>query len=117
MKLEHRDCIHNARALDPWVIDALLADVPGWTAIDGILSRQFKLPDYRATIAFVNAVAQVSDTQDHHPDMTVGYATCRVTCFMPWPRSIAESATVNLPSGLEWISAWLGSPPRFMPMG
>jgi len=79
MKLEHRDCVHRATALDPQAIDALLADVPGWTAIDGILSREFKLPDYRATIAFVNAVAQVAETQDHHPDMTVGYATCHVS--------------------------------------
>jgi len=79
MKLEHRDCIHRAKGLDPWAIDALLNDVPGWTAVDGILSREFRLPDYRATIAFVNAVAQVAETQDHHPEMTVGYATCRVT--------------------------------------
>ena len=79
MKLEQRDSIRGARALDPWVIDALLPDVSGWTAIDGILVREFKLPDYRATIAFVNAVAQVAETQDHHPELTVGYATCRVT--------------------------------------
>lgn len=79
MKLEHRDCIRNARALDPWAIDALLNDVPGWTAIDGILLREFRLPDYRATIALVNAVAQVAETQDHHPELTVGHATCRVT--------------------------------------
>jgi len=79
MKLEHRDCIVGAKALDPWAIDALLNDVPGWMAIDGIISREFRLPDYRATIAFVNAVAQVAETQDHHPELTVGYSTCRVT--------------------------------------
>lgn len=79
MKLEYRDCIHNAKALDPWAIAALLADVPSWTAIDGILYREFRLADYRATIAFVNAVAQVAETQDHHPELTVGHATCRVT--------------------------------------
>ena len=44
-----------------------------------------------------------------------GYS--RVTDFIPCPRSIDDSATVNFPSGLEWTSAWLGSPPRFMPMG
>lgn len=79
MKLELRDCLHHAKALDPWAIDALLRDVPGWAAIDGILSREFTLPDYRATIALVNAVAQVAETQDHHPELTVGYTTCRVT--------------------------------------
>lgn len=79
MKLENRDCIHGARALDSSAIDALLNDVPGWAALDGALAREFRLPDYRATIAFVNAVAQVAETQDHHPDMTVGYSTCRVS--------------------------------------
>lgn len=79
MRLADRHCLPGARALDPWTIDALLADVPGWAAIDGILSREFALPDYRATIAFVNAVANIAQQQDHHPEMTVGYKTCRVT--------------------------------------
>jgi 4a-hydroxytetrahydrobiopterin dehydratase len=78
MKLEHRTCLPAARALDPWAIDALLLDVPGWTAIDGVIYREFRLPDYRATIAFANAVAQVAATQDHHPEMTIDYSTCRV---------------------------------------
>lgn len=79
MKLEQRDCSHGAAALDTTAVEALLPGVPGWSASDGILSREFRLPDYRATIAFVNAVAQVAETQDHHPELTVGYATCRVS--------------------------------------
>jgi len=79
MKLADRHCLNNARSLDPWAIDALLKDVPGWSAIDGILSRELRFPDYRATIAFVNAVAAIAEQENHHPEMTVGYATCRVT--------------------------------------
>lgn len=79
MRLDQRQCLPNARALDPWAIDALLSDVPGWTAIDGILLREFTLPGYRAVIAFVNAVADIAEAQNHHPEMTVGYKTCRVT--------------------------------------
>lgn len=79
MRLAYRSCIPNAKGLDPWAIDALLADVPGWTAIDGILTREFDFPNYRATIAFVNAAAAIAEQEDHHPEMTVGYSTCRVT--------------------------------------
>lgn len=79
MKLEQRDCIPNAKALDPWAIDAMLPDIPGWTGIDGIIYREFILPDYRATIAFANAVAAIAEQENHHPELTVGYATCRVT--------------------------------------
>ena len=28
-----------------------------------------------------------------------------------------DSVTMKLPVGVEWTSAWLGSPPRFMPVG
>jgi len=79
MTLANRTCLNNARPLAPWAIDALLADVPGWSAVDGVLLREFTLPGYRATIAFVNAVADIAEQQDHHPEMTVGYTTCRVT--------------------------------------
>ncbi len=79
MTLETRHCTTNAKALDPWTIDAMLPDVPGWAVIDNTLTREFTLPDYRATIAFVNAVADIAEHEDHHPEMTVGYATCRVS--------------------------------------
>lgn len=69
----------KAPALDPAAIAALLPQVPGWAVADGALVREFKLPDYRATIAFVNAVAHLAEQEDHHPEMTVGYATCRVS--------------------------------------
>ena len=38
-------------------------------------------------------------------------------CFMPWPRSTEDSETMKLPVGVEWTSAWVGSPPKFMPVG
>jgi len=79
MKLEKRSCLPGAKALDPWAIEALLLDVPGWSAIDGVLFREFKLRDFDATMAFVNAVADVARTQDHHPEMTLDYSTCRIT--------------------------------------
>ncbi|HET9870446.1 MAG TPA: 4a-hydroxytetrahydrobiopterin dehydratase, partial [bacterium] len=30
------------------------------------------------TMAFVNAVAYIAHREDHHPDLEVGYKTCRV---------------------------------------
>ena len=79
MNLEQRQCRAKAPALDQAAIATLLPHVTGWTATDGGLARTFTLPDYRATIAFVNAVAAVAEHEDHHPEMTVGYAACRVT--------------------------------------
>lgn len=78
MKLEQRNCTRNPAALEPAALAALLAEVPGWSACAGVLARRFRLPDYRATIAFVNAVARLAEEQDHHPEMTVGHTSVDV---------------------------------------
>jgi 4a-hydroxytetrahydrobiopterin dehydratase len=78
MSLLERHCTHGAAALDPNAIRALLTQVPDWQVRDGGIAREFSFPDYRATIAFVNAVAAMAETENHHPDMTVKYRRCLV---------------------------------------
>ncbi len=57
---------------------ALLEPLRDWQVIEGKLRKDFTFPDHYATISFVNAVAWVSHRQDHHPDLAVGYNTCRI---------------------------------------
>lgn len=59
-------------------IDTLLPALKDWQVADGKLRRDFKFADHYITMTFVNAVAWVSHQQGHHPDLTVGYNTCRV---------------------------------------
>ena len=42
---------------------------------------------------------------------------CVITVRSPWPRSVEDKETTKLPVVVAWTSAWLGSPPRFMPVG
>ncbi len=49
-------------------------------AADGrSLSRSWKFKDFYRTMSFVNALAHVANTEDHHPDLEVGYDHCHVT--------------------------------------
>jgi len=57
---------------------ALLEQLEGWTLHDQKISKAFQFKNYYQTIAFVNAVAWMTHREDHHPDMTVGYNTCRM---------------------------------------
>ena len=43
------------------------------------LKRSLKFKDFYRTMSFVNALAYVANTEDHHPDLEVGYDYCRVT--------------------------------------
>ena len=68
-----------------------VAILTGWEATPAGLARAFAFPDYAATIAFVNAVAWIAGQEDHHPDLAVGYGTCRVT----WSTHSAGAITLN----------------------
>lgn len=57
---------------------ARLADVPGWSIDGAALTRTFTFKNYYRTTAFVNAVAWIAHTEDHHPDITFGYKTCAI---------------------------------------
>ena len=56
----------------------LLAQLKAWELLDGKLVKTFAFRNYYETMAFVNALAWVSHTQDHHPDLVVSYNKCRV---------------------------------------
>ena len=43
------------------------------------LSRSFAFRDFYRTMSFVNALAHIANTEDHHPDLGVGYGYCHVT--------------------------------------
>ena len=59
-------------------IDQLLKNLDGWKQSDRLIGKTFEFTNYYQTMAFVNAVAWLSHREDHHPDLSVGYNTCRV---------------------------------------
>ena len=59
-------------------IDRTLGDVDGWSFEEGEIVRTYTFKNYYQTIAFVNALAWVAHAEDHHPDIEVGYKTCKV---------------------------------------
>lgn len=61
-------------------VDRRLAGLEGWGRIDGSgISKLFQFKNFSQTMAFVNAVAWIAQRENHHPDLRVGYNTCRVS--------------------------------------
>ena len=48
-----------------------------WNEKDNTLNKTFEFSSYLDGIDFVNEVANLSEQENHHPDITVGY--CKVT--------------------------------------
>lgn len=49
-----------------------------WALCEGMLEKVYRFEDFHATMAFVNAVADVAHFQNHHPVLTVTYDQCLV---------------------------------------
>ena len=55
-----------------------LAQVSGWHHSNGAIEKTFAFQNYHETISFVNALAWICNTEDHHPDLHVTYDRCVV---------------------------------------
>jgi 4a-hydroxytetrahydrobiopterin dehydratase len=53
---------------------ALLEQVPGWELVDeAFIRRRFKFIDFRQAQSWLNAVADIAENEDHHPDIQWSY--------------------------------------------
>ena len=53
----------------------MLGTPEGWSDVDGKLEREFKFGSFPDAVAFVNRVAELAESENHHPDIEVHYAT------------------------------------------
>ena len=51
-----------------------------FSEVNGKLSSTFGFADFDEAMVFVNAVAQVANEQNHHPDLTISWNTVIVEC-------------------------------------
>ena len=77
--LLHARCqSQGVEAMGPAEIHSHLAQVSGWHEDGGAIEKTFSFRNYHETIAFVNALAWIAHTEDHHPALTVSYDRCVV---------------------------------------
>ena len=59
-------------------IKSRLVTVPDWQIESGELVRTFLFKDFRASLAFVNKVADIAENAGHHPDIDIRYNKVRL---------------------------------------
>ena len=60
-------------------VNEMLGRLDGWEYAAGRIGRLFRFKNWCQTMAFVNAIAWIAHRENHHPDLEVGYNTCRVS--------------------------------------
>jgi 4a-hydroxytetrahydrobiopterin dehydratase len=64
----------NTASLQGW-----LKTRTGWKRKSNKLVKDFDLGSFRGSIVFVNRVASLADTADHHPDIEIRFNEVRLT--------------------------------------
>ena len=75
-------CEGGVKPLQPAKVKLLRKQLhKDWEVAEDSLSieRSLKFKDFYRTMSFVNALAHIANTEDHHPDLEVGYGYCHVT--------------------------------------
>ncbi len=74
--------------------DELIQKTPGWLLLrDGThrLRRQFTFKNFKEAIAFVNKVAELAESEGHHPDITIFYNKVQLDLFTHAVGGISEN--------------------------
>ena len=54
-------------------LKVFLDEMQGWTSLSNAIHREFTFPGFRSAIAFVDRVADLSESAGHHPDIEIHY--------------------------------------------
>ena len=81
--LTDRHCKPCEGGVDPMSreqAESLASQVGGWElSADGkLISRRFEFKGFYKTIAFINAMAWIANSENHHPDFSAGYNYCLI---------------------------------------
>ena len=64
----------------------------GWTLNgDGHLEKLYKFNDFARALDFVNKIGTIAETQDHHPDLYLGWGKCRVEIWTHLINGLTDS--------------------------
>ncbi|HMM79923.1 MAG TPA: 4a-hydroxytetrahydrobiopterin dehydratase [Pyrinomonadaceae bacterium] len=66
------------RVLKEDELAAELGSLTGWSVDGKELVRHYKFDNFTAALAFVNKVAEIAETADHHPDIKFGWGFAEI---------------------------------------
>ena len=72
--------------LNPESIRGWLRNRRGWKRRSNKLIKDFSFGSFRDSIVFVNRVATLADSHDHHPDIDIRYSTVTLTLSNQRPK-------------------------------
>ena len=89
-------CDGNIPAFDKSEIHKYLKKVDGWDVEKDkdqnfFLTKDFKFKNFKDSQDFINKVGDISEQENHHPDILFGWGYCKIKIFTHAIKGLAES--------------------------
>ena len=96
MSLAEQKCIPCSGGVPPLANEraqALLRELdPGWSLnAQGHLERAYGFADFAQAMRFANKLAEVAESEGHHPDLHIAWGRCRVEIWTHKIGGLTES--------------------------
>lgn len=95
MELADKKCVPcsgNVPALKGEALRKLQQEASQWTVVDEHhLFRQFRFPDFKQALAFVNRVGELAETEGHHPDILLAWGKAEITLWTHKVNGLTEN--------------------------
>lgn len=93
--LAERTCVPCRGGVPPLTgaeLTSFHKQVPEWQVVnEHHLTRQFKFPDFKQALAFVNRVGELAEEQGHHPDILLAWGKSEITLWTHKVNGLTES--------------------------
>jgi 4a-hydroxytetrahydrobiopterin dehydratase len=95
VELASKTCVPCRGGVPPLAgkeLENLAKEVPQWRVVNGHhIAREFKFPDFKQALAFVNKVGNIAEEQGHHPDISLTWGKAGVTTWTHKIDGLTES--------------------------
>ena len=73
-------------------IEKYLGELRGWEVVgEHHLKKTYAYPNFRQSLALVNRIGEVAETEGHHPDICFGWGRVEVTIYTHAIDGLSES--------------------------
>lgn len=76
-----KPCEGGIPPLDKGQSQVLLKQLRGWQLEEKKIAKQYQFKDFKRAMRFVNAVAEMAESEGHHPDIFIQYDKVKLTLW------------------------------------
>ncbi len=97
-----------AQLLENDELTRLLSTMASWNGDSSAIQREVDAPDFMTAIQIVDAVAEVAETMDHHPDIDIRWRRLTFACSTHSAGGVTER-DIELAHRIDEIAASHGA--------